>query len=60
MYVRVENQQEIWIHRAVKIRHRMQQFSKLRATIDTVQKVVTFVRLVRKASVIINKLWIRF
>ena len=28
MYVRVENRQEMRIHRAVKIRRRMQQFSK--------------------------------
>ena len=54
MHVRVEDLQEIWIRRAVKIGRRMPQFSEDRSTINTLKKVVVLIRLVREASVIIK------
>ncbi len=54
MHLRVEDQQETRIHRALKIGRRMPQFSENRSTIHTVKKVVVLIRLVREASVIVK------
>ena len=54
MHVRVEDQQETRIHRALKIGRRMPQFSEDRSTINAVKEVVILIRLVRETSVIIK------
>ena len=54
MHVRVEDRQETRIHRAVKIRRRMPQFSKDRSTIYAVKEVIIVIRLIREASVVIK------